>query len=84
MSLWTDIMDVIGAAGGNAYPAETATGQAVASNSGLLGFFTALTDGYMWRSLGWIILGVVLMILGVALLTKEHIPPQLAAAAALA
>jgi hypothetical protein len=30
-------------------------------------FFQALTDGKMWRSLGWIILGIVLLILGVLL-----------------
>lgn len=30
-------------------------------------FFTALTDGKMWRSLGWILLGILLMIVGVVL-----------------
>ena len=30
-------------------------------------FFKALTDGKTWRSLGWILLGVVLMVVGVLL-----------------
>lgn len=30
-------------------------------------FFGALTDGKMWRSIGWILLGILLMLLGVAL-----------------
>jgi hypothetical protein len=33
----------------------------------LTGFYHALTDGKMWRSLGWIILGIVLMLTGVLL-----------------
>ncbi len=28
-------------------------------------FFTGLTDGKMWRSLGWIVLGIALMLAGV-------------------
>lgn len=30
------------------------------------GIWTELTDGRMWRSLGWIVLGIILMLLGVA------------------
>jgi len=33
----------------------------------LSAFYDKLTDGKMWRSLGWMLLGVVLMIIGVAL-----------------
>ena len=30
-------------------------------------FFTALTDGKMWRSLGWVLLGVLLLLAGMLL-----------------
>ena len=43
----------------------------VAPLAGLAGsaeaFFGALTDGKMWRSLGWVLLGIVLMLFGVLL-----------------
>jgi hypothetical protein len=34
------------------------------------GFFQVLTDGKMWRSLGWIVLGLVLLFMGVSLWLK--------------
>jgi len=39
----------------------------------LSGFYDVLTNGKMWRSLGWLLLGVLLMIAGVALLLKNQI-----------
>jgi hypothetical protein len=33
----------------------------------LAAFFGALTDGKLWRSLGWVLLGILLMLLGVVL-----------------
>lgn len=33
----------------------------------LTAFYHAVTDGKMWRSVGWIVLGVLLMLAGVAL-----------------
>ena len=33
----------------------------------LSAFFAVVSDGKMWRSLGWIVAGIVLMIIGVAL-----------------
>lgn len=38
----------------------------------------AVTDGKMWRSLGWLLLGIVLMIAGVALLLKGQITKSVA------
>lgn len=80
MSIWNDILGVVGvgqdvassgaSAGGNDPGFSAAT---VDGGSGLDGPLKAIataaysvTDGYMWRSVGWIFLGVVLM--GVALL----------------
>lgn len=34
-------------------------------------FFQVLTDGAMWRSLGWLLLGLVVFGLGLALLLRE-------------
>ena len=36
-------------------------------------FFSALTDGKMWRSLGWILLGVFLLFLGIRLWYGESL-----------
>jgi hypothetical protein len=35
--------------------------------SGLAGFFEMVTDKFMWRSLGWIILGVITLFSGLVL-----------------
>lgn len=48
----------------------------------LTAFYDAVTNGKMWRSLGWLILGVLLMIMGVALWLKGSISPAQAAALA--
>lgn len=36
-------------------------------------FFQVLTDGAMWRSLGWLLLGLVLFGVGLALILREPI-----------
>lgn len=36
-------------------------------------FFQVLTDGAMWRSLGWLILGLILFGVGLALLLRAPI-----------
>lgn len=33
----------------------------------LSGFYTVITNGKMWRSLGWLLLGIVLMFTGIAM-----------------
>lgn len=46
----------------------------------LLGFFGAVTDGTMWRSLGWLLLGVIMMFAGLALWTKTEVIPAVRSA----
>jgi hypothetical protein len=41
--------------------------------SALSAFYDKLTDGKMWRSLGWLLLGIALMIAGIALLLKGEL-----------
>jgi hypothetical protein len=44
-------------------------------------FFQVLTDGAMWRSLGWLTLGLVLFGLGLALLLRKPIEEAVGTAA---
>lgn len=46
----------------------------------LAAIYDKLTDYKMWRSLGWLALGLVLMIAGVALLLKGSITSEIAKA----
>lgn len=59
------------AGAGGAVSAFTSTENA------LSGFYDVLTNGKMWRSLGWLLLGIVLMILGLALWLKDQFGSQL-------
>jgi hypothetical protein len=43
---------------------------------GLTAFYRVLTNGKMWRSLGWLLLGLALMIAGAALLLKGRITTE--------
>lgn len=46
-------------------------GKTLGDTAGVLfAFFAALTDGRMWRSLGWLFLGVVSMAFGLRLWLK--------------
>lgn len=47
----------------------------------LSAFYRKVTDGKMWRSLGWILLGVLLMIMGIALYLRKTIGGTLASLA---
>ena len=46
-------------------------------------FYHAITDGKMWRSVGWLLLGVTLMILGAALWMKGSASSLISTAAEL-
>jgi hypothetical protein len=61
--------------------AENAFGATTFSSvqNALTGWYDVLTNGKMWRSLGWLLLGIVLMILGVALVLKDQLPGAAAA-----
>lgn len=60
----------------SASPAAGALQQATGVNpnvfssieNGISAFYDKLTDGKMWRSLGWILLGILLIFIGLALL----------------
>lgn len=80
MSAWTDVWDLIKATvavDSGDYQAATSDAlgsgvpQAAASGAGawgaITGFLTAITDWHLWSSLGWLLLGLVLIVTGVAL-----------------
>jgi hypothetical protein len=73
MSFWSDLVGtieqvVIGNPAGVSNPSGPAVGAVGAASTGqldaILGIWTELRDGKMWRSLGWLLLGIVLMLLG--------------------
>jgi hypothetical protein len=57
MSAFSDALSALSPFGG-AISGLTDTGEAV------IAFFTAVTDGKMWRSLGWLFLGIFLFFFG--------------------
>jgi hypothetical protein len=71
MSWWSDlVLAVEAAAGGESNVigpagAANATVPSIPGVSLLAGIWTNLRDYKMWRSLGWLFLGIVLMLLGV-------------------
>ncbi len=68
MSLFLDILQQV--AGFGTPGTEADIGSAV-TGGGVFGsitaFFTTITDGKMWRSFGWIILGILIMVFGINL-----------------
>ena len=76
MSWWSDlVLAVQSAAGGESDVLSTsgpatATVPSVPGLSGLTtvaeGIWAGVTDGKLWRSLGWLLLGIALMLAGVA------------------
>ena len=49
-------------------------GSGISDTAAALGaFFTTVTDYRMWRSLAWLILGVLLIAAGLALLAKDTV-----------
>lgn len=77
MSWWGDLVEVVsGAAGGEANitnpagPVASTAASAVQAGgfiNVIEGVWAGITDGKLWRSLGWLLLGIVLMLLGVIL-----------------
>jgi hypothetical protein len=71
----------------NAAGAAAAIPNAYSSvQNALSGFYDVLTNGKMWRSLGWTLLGVVLLFIAILLLigpSAERAAPLAAAKAAL-
>lgn len=80
MSWWSDVVLAVESAMGGESNVTQTSGPAVASVpagplAGLVtvieGIWAGLTDGKMWRSLGWILLGVILMLSGALLLARQ-------------
>lgn len=61
------------AAGGAPATAVGPVGAFSSVQNALSGFYDVITNGKMWRSLGWVILGILLMISGLGLLLKNDI-----------
>lgn len=53
--------------------AEAAPAAFTSVQNALSGIYDKLTDGKMWRSLGWLLLGVILMFAGVAMLVGGRV-----------
>ena len=76
MSFWSDLVDIISSSAGN--EAGITSGKSnvapdvVTSAPGAKfltlteGIWASLTDGKLWRSVGWLVLGVLMMLLGAA------------------
>jgi hypothetical protein len=65
-------------------PAPGALAQAVPQIAGLEGiakifgdFFSGITDGKMWRSLGWLLLGILIFLIGLAMWIGKEATPLL-------
>lgn len=76
MSFWSDLLAVISSAAGNEgavtapssnvgpdLATKTPVGQFLTLTEGI---WAEVTDGKLWRSLGWLLLGIVLMMAGVS------------------
>lgn len=48
-------------------------GGVVDAGQALGAFFDTITNGRMWRSLGWLLLGVVLIIIGAAMWLRAEV-----------
>ena len=79
MSWWSDlVLAVESAQGGESNVINTAgpaTASVPAPLSGITtvieGIWAGLTDGKLWRSLGWLLLGIVLILMGAWLLVGK-------------
>jgi hypothetical protein len=60
-------------------PGASALANFSSVQNALTAFYDMLANGRMWRSLGWLLLGVVLIVTGVGMLMKDEIrlPPIL-------
>jgi uncharacterized membrane protein YedE/YeeE len=86
MSVWGDIANMVNGANDVTNPAAGVTSAGLSAAGGvanaasgaggiadaLSAFFAAVTDVYMWRSLGWLALGIVLLFAGAALWLKKE------------
>lgn len=64
MGLFSDIVAAVEGSGG-ALAGDT-------SGASLFGFFATVTNGAMWRSLGWLLLGIAMLGAGIVLWLKSE------------
>ena len=64
MGFWQDVLGIPGGVMDTAHAIDEV-------GSALVGFFELITDKFMWRSLGWLVLGAALLITGIVLWTKK-------------
>jgi len=60
VSIWSDIGGIFSGVADTAHAID-------AVGSGLDAFFEMITDKYMWRSLGWILIGAIALFSGLVL-----------------
>jgi hypothetical protein len=75
MSWWADLVEVVSGTLGGESNITNPSGPVAGTVAGAVqaggfitvieGIWAGLTDGKMWRSLGWLLLGIVLMLLAV-------------------
>jgi hypothetical protein len=63
----------VAALAGGASGIASAAGAIGSAEGEIGGIWADLTDGQMWRSLGWLVLGVMLTLLGIVLLLRKPI-----------
>jgi len=87
MSWWSDLVEVVSGTLGGESNITNPSGPVVndaASKIGMIsvieGIWAGLTDGKLWRSFGWIILGIVLMLTGAIMWVVQGKTGQIAKA----
>ena len=87
MSWWSDLVLAVESAAGGESNVENTAGPATASvppslagiTTVIEGIWAGLTDGKLWRSVGWLVLGIILMLLGIAVwVTGQRNPVSIA------
>lgn len=82
MSLFWDVLGTLTGTGGT--PAAEDIGTQAAGGTGVFGaltaFFATITDGKMWRSLGWLVLGLIIMGIGINLWLRNPVGRAVGAA----
>lgn len=70
----SNVAAVAGGASSAASGIAAAAGGLSSAEGEIGGIWADLTDGQMWRSLGWLLLGVILIFIGLFLLVGKDLP----------
>lgn len=79
MSFWSDFTNIVTL--GAASQASGAVSAISDTGAALAAFFKEITDPNMWRSLAWLLLGIILFGFGLLLLLRKPIEEALGTAA---